>query len=69
MKKMGNKRMPTPKLKLIQNPIPTSLFLVYFCKHTLVKKVSIVPAVSPSKNNRYINKKYIWGYELVSVLV
>ena len=27
MKKKGNKRMPTPKQKLIHNPIPTSLFL------------------------------------------
>ena len=27
MKKKGNKGMPTPKQKLIHNPIPTSLFL------------------------------------------
>ena len=27
MKKKGNKGMPTPKYKLIYNPIPTSLFL------------------------------------------
>ena len=27
MKKKGNKRIPTPKQKLIYNPIPTSLFL------------------------------------------
>ena len=26
MKKNGNKRTPTPKQKLIHNPIPTSLF-------------------------------------------
>ena len=26
MKKKGNKRMPTPKQKLIHNPIRTSLF-------------------------------------------
>ena len=29
MKKKGNKGMPTPKQKLINNPIPTSLFLSY----------------------------------------
>ena len=27
MKKKGNKKMPTPRRKLIHNPIPTSLFL------------------------------------------
>ena len=27
MKKKGNKGIPTPKQKLIHNPIPTSLFL------------------------------------------
>ena len=27
MKKKGNKKMPTPRHKLIHNPIPTSLFL------------------------------------------
>ena len=26
MKKKGNKKMPTPRYKLIHNPIPTSLF-------------------------------------------
>ena len=31
MKKKGNKRMPTPKQKLIHNPIPTSLFLSDIC--------------------------------------
>ena len=51
MKKKGNKGMPTPKQKLIRNPIPTSLLFV--CVNILlVKKVSIVPAVSSSKNNR-----------------
>ena len=27
MKNKGNKKMPTPRHKLIHNPIPTSLFL------------------------------------------
>ena len=27
MKKKGNKKMPTPRHKLIHNPVPTSLFL------------------------------------------
>ena len=27
MKKKGNKKMPSPRHKLIHNPIPTSLFL------------------------------------------
>ena len=45
--KKGNKRMPTPKQKLIHNPIPTSLLLF---------KVSIVLAVSSSTNNRYISE-------------
>ena len=27
MKKKGNKKIPTPRHKLIHNPIPTSLFL------------------------------------------
>ena len=31
MRKKGNKRMPTPKQKLIYNPIPTSLFLSDMC--------------------------------------
>ena len=26
MKKKGNKKMPTPRQKVINNPIPTSLF-------------------------------------------
>ena len=29
MKKKGNKGIPTPKQKLIHNPIPTSLFLFH----------------------------------------
>ena len=29
--KKANKRMPTPKEKLIHNPIPTSLFLSAMC--------------------------------------
>ena len=41
MKKKGNKMMPTPKQKLIHNPIPTSLFFVCLRKHTFIKKVSI----------------------------
>ena len=52
MKKKGNKRMPTPKQKLIHNPIPTSLFIVSL----LVKKVSIVPAKS-YKQQIHIRKK------------
>ena len=31
MKKKANKRMPTPKQKLIHNSIPTSLFLSDMC--------------------------------------
>ena len=39
MKKKGNKGMPTPKQKLIHNPIPTSLLFV--CVNILfVKKLS-----------------------------
>ena len=30
MKKKGNKKMPTPRYKLIHNPIPTSLFCLKF---------------------------------------
>ena len=32
MKKKGNKKMPTPRHKLIHNPIPTSLFLFVCCE-------------------------------------
>ena len=51
----GKERMPTPKQKLIHNPIPTS-FLLFVCVNILlVEKVSILPAVSSSKNNRYLH--------------
>ena len=51
MKEKGNKRMPTPKQKLIHNPIPTSLFVAI--NILLVNKVSIiVSTVSSSTNNR-----------------
>ena len=47
MKKKAKKRMPTPKQKLIHNPISTSLFVLFLCVNILlVKKISIVPAVS-----------------------
>ena len=29
MKKKGNKKMPIPKQEIIDNPIPTSLFMCY----------------------------------------
>ena len=29
MKKKGNKRMPRPRQEIIDNPIPTSLFMCY----------------------------------------
>ena len=29
MKKKGNKKMPRPRLEIIDNPIPTSLFMYY----------------------------------------
>ena len=35
MKKKGNKKWPTPRQKVIHNPIPTSLFLFNFLKHVL----------------------------------
>ena len=31
MKKKGNKKMPSPRHKLIHNPIPTSLFGFKIC--------------------------------------
>ena len=31
MKKKGNKKMPSPRHKLIHNRIPTSLFKIKFC--------------------------------------
>ena len=43
MKKKANKRMPTPKQKLIHNPIPTSFVCCLFVNILLVKKVSIMP--------------------------
>ena len=30
MKKEGNKKMPTPRQKVIHNPIPTSLFYFFY---------------------------------------
>ena len=58
MKKKGNKGMPTPKQKLIHNPIPTSLFVVCLCIYTciLLVKPSIVPTVS-SSNNRNMSER------------
>ena len=49
MKKKGNKGIPTPKQKLIHNPIPTSLFVVCLCINNTFSKAqseSVVPAVS-----------------------
>ena len=37
MKKKGNKRMPTPKQKLIRNPFPTSLLVVCLCAHIILQ--------------------------------
>ena len=56
MKKKGNKRMPTPKQKLIHSP---SIHLCLFvCVNILlVKKLSIVPAVSSSNNRHRSGKK------------
>ena len=59
--------MPTPKQKLIHNPIPTSFFVVCLRKHTF-RKLLIVPAVS-SSNNRHISccSKYSCEVDLVPV--
>ena len=56
MKKEGNKGMPTPKQKLIHNPIPTPLFVICVYIYTYILKLSVVPAVS-SSNNRNISKR------------
>ena len=53
--KKGNKRMPTPKQKLIHNPIPISLFVVCLCKHTFGYNLPIEPAVS-SSSKRHISE-------------
>ena len=44
MKKKGNKKMLIPKQKLIHDPIPS--FFVVCINIILVRKVSIVPAIS-----------------------
>ena len=42
MKKEGNKKMPTPRHKLIHNPIPTSLFWILFvCCECIRQRKSI----------------------------
>ena len=54
MKKKGNKRMPTPKQKLIHNPIPKSLFVV--CVNILlVKRYQLCPQYLT--NNKYISER------------
>ena len=54
MKKKGNKKMPTPRLKLIHNPIPTSLFLsrpqYILCQQFDVKVFSLPNAHSKQTN-------------------
>ena len=40
MKKEGNKKMPTPRHKVIHNPIPTSLFSCLFVVNALGKEKS-----------------------------
>ena len=55
MKKKANKRMPTPKQKLIHNPIPTSLFVVSLCKHTF--SLEGIYCACSMFNNRYISER------------
>ena len=40
MKKEGNKKIPTPRHKVIHNPIPTSLFCCLFVVNALGKEKS-----------------------------
>ena len=36
MKKKGNKKMPRLRQEIIDNPIPTSLFMCYICSCSVV---------------------------------
>ena len=61
MKKRGNKRMATPKQKFIHNPI----YLLFVCVNILlVKKLSIVPAVSSSTIDAYQKETKMLGMGL-----
>ena len=55
MKKKGNKKMPTPRHKLIRNPIATSLFLsrpqYILCQQFDVKMFSLPNAFKTNKQN------------------
>ena len=55
--KEGEQEDATPKQKVIHNPIPIHLCLLFICVNILlVKKLSILPAVS-SFNNTHIHQK------------
>ena len=41
MKKKGNKKMPRPRQEIIENPIPTSLFMCYAAVLILVNVYTI----------------------------
>ena len=81
MKKEGNKKMPTPRQKLVHSPIPTSLFI--HVARILFNKVSIAQFMhSPHSQatkvvyiqkqkcrDGVINKFQLWfRYLLVSLL-
>ena len=55
MKMVGNKKMPTPRHKLIHNPIPTSVFLsrprYILCQQFDVKMFSLPNAFKTNKQN------------------
>ena len=50
--KEGNKGMPTPKQKLIHNPIPTSLFVVCLCINIIRPSVDGLCRDGPSEISR-----------------
>ena len=56
MKKRGNKKMPRPRQEIIDNPIPTSLFMCYaavllfVCTGDTILKTHVKCVATPLKN-------------------
>ena len=63
MKKKGNKKMPTPRQKVIHNPIPTSLFLsrpqyIYItCQQFDVKMFSLPNAFTTKRQKFRVGQR------------
>ena len=54
MKKKGNKKMPTPRQKVIHNPIPTSLFFLKLAFLYMQSKQNTKSRIHSDNPNAYI---------------